>query len=432
MSLPSYSIKQIYAHPWRTARNQSILDTLFLFLLEAIAFSLPLEGIIISEGSRTFTFYISIMAVGVAALRLPYLLRNLRRTPPLLVFIGVFLLGIFMYYIRPFRENNTEIPLMIQLIVMSIMFSYVADQPHARQRILWVYWLGWTLFVIVSMFEVLGGSATGMVQRGGEVIRLQILNYSIGSHSGHVGAGLMLALSLAMITRTLWLRLAVIASIAAGSLTLFFGGTRGALLGVVASTILWLVVDRFVVARAGELSRSSISKVVTLVLIIVTVFIVLTQTQIGIEVLNSMGTRLSQTIEEGDVSSRDLIFEAAVTVFNENPMGVGYGNAQALIGRQLHGLVRDAHNHALRMYIETGVIGGTLFLLSLAFITRRGLKWYLLTQENFFFPMIFLFFYAATLAAFNYKITWFFVTMNALTPLDSPEYRAELENAESP
>jgi len=434
-SLPSSSASQPYAHPWRTARNHSVLDTLFLFLLSAVAFSLPLEGVLISEGSRTFTFYFSILAAGVAVLRLPYLIRNLLRTPPLLVYIGVFVLGIILYFIRPFR-GSSEINLLFQLIIMSCMFIYVADQPRARQQILWVYWFGWTLFVIVSMIEVLGGGATDTVlQQSSDVVRLKILNYSIGNHSGQVGAGLVMALSLAMTTRRLWLRLAVIASITAGSLTLFFGGTRGALLGVVATTALWLIIDRFSAVRSKKpLDRNSTSKAVTMIIIVIAVFIVLTQTQIGIEMLDSMGTRLDQTIESGDVSSRDIIFEAAVSIFNDYPMGVGYGNAQALIGRRLHGLERDPHNHALRMFIETGVIGGSLFILSLAFITRRGLKWYLRSQENFLFPMIFLFFYAATLAAFNYKITWFFVTMNALTPLDNPEYQAELEaqEAESP
>lgn len=432
MSLPSSFIKRTYAHPWRTARNQSVLDTVFLVVLGAVVFSLPLEGVLISEGSRTFTFYFSIIAVGVAAFRLPILIRNLLRTPPMLVYIGVFLLGILLFYIRPFRETNSDINVIVQLVILSTMFIYLADQPKARQQILWVYWFGWTLFVIISMFEVLGGAATNtMGAPDSEVVRLKILNYSIASHSGHVGAGLMLALSLAMTTRSLWLRLAVVASIAVGSLTLLFGGTRGALLAVVASVGLWLVINRFVKVKPSKPTSSSVTKAVTFITIIVTVFLILTQTQIGVELLDSMGVRLNQTIEEGDLSSRDVIYEAAISIFHDNPMGVGYGNAQPLIGRRLNGLERNPHNDYLRMFIETGVIGGGLFILSLVFITRRGLRWYLRSQESLLFPMIFLLFYAATVSGFGYKTTWFFVTMNALTPLDNPEYREELAAEEA-
>ena len=157
MSSPSHSMEQPYLHPWRTARNRSIFDTLLLISLAAVAASLPLEGVVLSEGSRTFTFYFSVLAAGLAAFRLPYLIRSLLRSPRMLLIFAAFGLGIILYYIRPFGRNS-DINLLVQLFILAIMFMYIADDPHARRVIMWVYLVGWALLVVISLVEVMKGN----------------------------------------------------------------------------------------------------------------------------------------------------------------------------------------------------------------------------------------------------------------------------------
>ncbi len=418
----------LYSHPWRTARNRSLLDIALHVILGAMVFSLPLEGIVI-PGARTFTFYLSIMALGLVIFRLPHLVRNLIRAPGMLLLAGAFGLGVFLYFIRPIGNTNS-LRVLLQLLLMAAMFMYTADLPDTRRRFLWIYWLSWTIFVAVSLIQVLsqGIDASNVAARG--QIRIELFNYTIASHSGQVGAGLALAIPLAMTTRSLRLRALVIASVVGGSLTLLFGGTRGALLGLVAALGIWLIIAPF--ASKSKKGASSISRAITLLLLIIGVFVVLTQTEIGTRLLKSMELRLTQTVEEGDLASRDIIYVGAVQIFLENPLGVGYGNAQPLIGWELKGLERGAHNHYLQVLVESGIFGGLLLFLGLFLIGRRGLRWYLLTQENYFFPMIFILFYAATVDALSYKIAWFFFAMNALTPLDTDQSTGLPDKTEQP
>lgn len=407
-----------YSHPWRTARNRSLIDTLLHVVLGAMVFSLPLEGFVI-EGGRTFTYYLSILALGLVFFRLPILIRNLIRAPGMLLLAAAFGLGVFLYFIRPIG-NTDSLKVLLQLLLMAAMFMYAADLPDTRRRFLWIYWVAWTIFVTASLVQVLIRGVDAFNVAAGGQIRIELFNYSIAAHSGQVGAGLALAIPLALSTRSLKLRGLVAASVVAGSLTLLFGGTRGALLGLVAAMGTWFIIAPF--ARQTNKTASSRSKAITFLILLIGVFVVLTQTEIGSSLVESMGLRLTQTVEEGDVASRDVLYVAAVQIFAENPMGVGYGNVMPLIGWKLRGTVLGTHNHYLQVLVESGVGGAILLFLGLALILRRGLRWYLLTQENYFFPMIFLLFYAATVDALSYKIAWFFFAMNALTPLSAGQH----------
>ncbi|MCC7291260.1 MAG: O-antigen ligase family protein [Phycisphaerales bacterium] len=89
--------------------------------------------------------------------------------------------------------------------------------------------------------------------------------------------------------------------------------------------------------------------------------------------------------------SRWAIWRNSLRVFTSSPLvGVGMGNASAAMGEQLHGEARDVHSNYLGALVETGVVGGLIFL---GVLGLAGLAVWRIPQANPGVPATILFLY---------------------------------------
>ena len=401
-----------YSHPWRTPRGRSFIDTAFKFVLYAIALSLPAEGLIDLAG-RTPTFFLSIVAAGIALFRLPGILKNVGKSKGMLLVMFAFFFAIALYFYNPIREHNEIVP-MIQRIILTCLFLYFADLGSFRQRTIELYWYGWLLLVTYSVIQVLAGNVRSITLLE-DVTRIYVPGYSLGEHSAQVVTGLVLSFPMLFRPQTPPKRALLLVGLALGSLSMFISANRSGFLGLLAALALWLVLRGFV---RRSLSQTLVSRAVTLVLMIIGVYVAFTQTSFGPEMLDTMFIRLNQTFVEGRTSRRDELFIIGLDLATRNPIGIGYGNSMGMVA-QYQGVEMDIHNQYLRMLIDGGIVGFLIFGTGVGLIVKNGWDWYRASGDDYFFPMIFLLLFAATVAGFHYKITWFFLGMNAITPLQA-------------
>lgn len=397
-----------YGHPWRVPRGHSLLDPLLNWGLVLLATLLCIEGVLPKyiPGTRSLPFYLMVVLSLIAFLRLPLLIHKVFSASGLVLIFATFALSIWLYFFTPVRPNR-EYFLLIQLMVMTVVFLYVASDIVWRQRLAWGFWFGWVLLIIVSFYEFSTGNATQLTVG---IVRYEVAGFSPAFHSTYVGTGLAVAITLTIQSDSnRFTRLLLLLSVALGTIVLLMSNTRSGTLFAILTTILLGIV------RFGESINSGGEKsnpLLWYIMAIVAAVLALSQTSLGEELLDAQLARFS-TISEGDFSQRDVLFENGLQIALENPIGVGQGNSLYYM-RSLFGKFIDPHNYHLRILIESGFIGFILYILGLGAITINGWCWYKQPPVGvFFWGFVFLLMVTATAQAFHYKIMWFFIALNA-------------------
>jgi len=399
-------------HVWRIPRGSSILDRLLTVILAFTAFSLPVEGVLPSYfGIRSLPFYLMAVATVLALLRLPHILSNLRRAPGLKLIIIAFIWSGVLYIFNPLR-SHTEVPLMLQLMVLATLMLHVADDEQKRHKLLWSYWVGWFILVILSLLEYLNGNY--VIWSRGDVIRVrEILGFQANEHVHHIGVGLLVSLSLAARVRKL-IPFFIIA-ISMGSLVFVFGNSKSGSLALGIALVVWLLA---VISTKKDRTAATWLAIVPLVL--VASYIAFTQTELGKQLFPNFMARMRSTFEQGDLSSRDELLSEGIKLATNNLLGVGQGNSLALMAQTSLRMQIDVHNYYLRLLIEGGILGILLVLMGILRILKQGWQWYIVSGEiSYLIALFYILIVAAAVPGFHYKITWFFLSMNSLTPLST-------------
>lgn len=100
-------------------------------------------------------------------------------------------------------------------------------------------------------------------------------------------------------------------------------------------------------------------------------------------------SRLSSSINDGDLSQRDLIWAASIELIYDNPLfGIGQTGFVNSISDALYGVSTSPHNVFIEVFCYTGLFGFTLFLLFIIPIIKY--PFYINSKTNNYLPLLFL------------------------------------------
>lgn len=409
-------------HMWRIPRGLSVIDTVLVFLLSIITFSLPLEGITtyyLPGRVRSFTFYLMVLAAGLAFLRLPYFMSQFFKNLGLPLISIVYFYMTLLYLLNPIVKNAPT-QLLVQLLILAGIFTYIADDKQIRSQLMWSYYIGWCILVLLSIYEFQTGNVDLKVR--GDVVRVEnLIGYSANQHARQVGVGIIL--SLALITEDKInniLKLAIAGFMAVGSLALLLGGSRSTLfvtIGVSIAILFYQLLKPFFYHQKPVHKNKTIQTFLIAVALL-GVYFALTETSLGNTLLRSNISRLEE-IQEGKVGKRDVLWTSSLKAAWDYPLGVGSNNSLHYVAQEskLDTELIDSHNYYLRILVEGGIFGFVLFMVALGLILRSGWKWTLMSGNSvYIFCFIFMLLVSISGINFHLKITWFFLAMNAVTP----------------
>ncbi len=405
-----------YRHMWHVPRGYSIIDVALNRVLLLLAFSLPLEGILqdfTGSTGRSLAFYLAVVAVGLAFLRIPQVLYNVGNAHGYILLVGVYAWTLILYYFFPLIDNNTN-KLLIQLIILGGIFLYVSDRRDLRNRLLWAYWLGWMLLVLWSLSSYAHGDY--QLWEHGSVIRVaQISGYTANQHARQIAAGMLVTFTLLLTQRRILIRFVGVVIFVVAAFVLLITNSRGGI------SSLLLTLGLFFMAQPlyARSSRRFATLGVLIVLLVFGLQYVFFETSDGRRFWNSYVLRVNQLLYAENDSSRERIAQATIDVFWEKPLGVGQQNSQAYLRERL-GSAYDPHNYYLRILAEAGLPGTIMFAAGLYMVVRNGWRWLIYSGEDqFFWPLLYFLIAAATGRDFHFKVFWFFLAMNAYTPASS-------------
>lgn len=409
-------------HMWRIPRGISVIDTVLVFLLSIITFSLPLEGITtyyLPGRVRSFTFYLMVLAAGLAFLRLPYLMGQFFKNLGLPLISVVYFYITVLYLLNPIvKDAPTQ--LLVQLLILAGIFTYIADDKQIRNQLMWSYYIGWCILVLLSIYEFQTGNVGLKVS--GDVVRVKnLIGYSANQHARQVGVGIIL--SLALITEdkiNSILKLTIAGFMAVGSLALLLGGSRSTLLITIAVSIaiLFYQLLKPFLYHQEPVHRNKVIQTFLIAVALLGVYFTFTETSLGNTLLRSNISRLEE-IQEGKVGKRDVLWTSSLKAAWDYPLGVGSNNSLHYVAQEskLNKELIDSHNYYLRILVEAGFMGFAMFMLGIWLIARRGWLWTIQSGESvFFFCLLFMLLVSLSGINFHLKITWFFLAINAVTP----------------
>lgn len=389
---------------------------LFPWVLAVIVFSLPLETLLPHYfGIRSHVYYLTILALALSALYLKQLVQNFSRSKGLLLLFLSFFWTILIYFLSPFHYNS-EYVLLVQQILFCFLLLYIANSPVWRIRLIWLYWAGWVLLCIISLQYYLAGNVdTVDYSKLGIERIIGVLSFSAAQHGAQIATGFMVALILFFNQKKSFTKALLFGSLLLGSIVVIMTASRTAVISLLLTIITYFLVE--VEQKRNKFIQANLVPIITLLL---GMFFVFSQTDTGSSLMNPFIKRINLTVQTGDTTGRSNLAWAAWELAKENPiLGIGQGNSVLAMGRYSigHSMGVDVHNYYLRMLVEGGWVGLTLFLTGLFLIVRQGWRWYQFSGESFYFyPLLLLLIIAFGGRPFHYKILWFFFAFNALTP----------------
>ncbi len=402
-------------HIWRIPREQSVLHRLLGYLLILIAFSLPLEGLLqrVVETDRSLAFYLTVVAAGLGFLRLLPLLNELRRATGLLLLIGVYV-WLALLNVANNSRSTSEIVLMVQLLIMAVLFVSWADDSKMRDRFVWAYWWGWFTLTVLSTYVLFSGDVNLVRNYGAGYIRAdEVLGYSTNQHAIQVGCGIVLTWVLLMRSKRLPTTLLLIASVVLSAVPLLATASHTGTIGIFIVLSIWFGTQIVLFAR---LRRSMVAGFVVL-MVFFGIQQLIANSPLGASLFASYTARIERMVSREDFSRRDVLFLQGLAAAERNLLGVGQGNSLDALAAINGGLRIDPHNYYLRILIEGGIPGLIVFTTAIFLVLRSGWRYYRQTgKPDFFWPLLYLLVVAVAGRSFHYKILWFFLVLNVITP----------------
>jgi O-antigen ligase len=271
-----------------------------------------------------------------------------------LVYVGIYLLhGLFLpnEYLGGFFTRL--VTLLQAMIVLWIGSDILKDEKMAKKALL--------AYSIASVISALGFvfSLPGFVASGE-------LGTTRASAIGTSATSLALATVMAL---GLWLNLAhkrllpsvwMFVSMIVLSVAIVYSGTRNGFLAAIIGLSVYLV--------PYWKHRWRISTVIIGVIAIGGLAYIAAKSPVFYE-------RWQAFVEEGDLASRDTIFEEALGMISERPL-VGWQPVQFEyeLGSRTGYSIKAAHNLYLHLFMEVGIVGAVPFLIGLALCVRRAWK----------------------------------------------------------
>lgn len=250
---------------------------------------------------------------------------------------------------------------LIQLTVLSwVAFNIMRDRKTAQMALL-------TLALACSFLALLqiSGIAQSVIEAKGSVARAAVF----GFHPNHLAR--ILVLGMLALIGTLYIRkqnsmrvlLIVSPCLVLLSAVLLQTGSRGALLALGAALFTFAL-------RNGSLKKKALN-IFGLVVLLGVLALAAVQSDV-------MRSRFEETIEDGDLARRELIYPTAWQMFKEKPL-LGWGPVTSVyeLGMRLghpEEEIKNPHNLILYGLVTSGLLGSFPLFLGIALATWSGWK----------------------------------------------------------
>ena len=219
--------------------------------------------------------------------------------------------------------------------------------------------------VVLSLLQLSGVASRAVEADTAAIVRVTAFGFHPNNLARILMLGLLIIVGLTLLRRRSSVRSLLIVSplIVLLSVALVQTGSRGGLLALAAG-IMTLVL------RRGSIMMKLLNAAGLMLLLGIFFFAAL-QSDI-------MRARFEETLEDGDVARRDLIYPTAFQMFQEKPLfGWGPVNSTYELGTRLghpEEETKNPHNLILFGFVSTGIIGSLPLLIGIGFATFNAWK----------------------------------------------------------
>jgi O-antigen ligase len=275
-----------------------------------------------------------------------------RPSPAMLWFCCYLILFCVMALLIPSqlrRQVLSGLATFVQLLLFFWIGSALLQDTRLVRRALLAYGAACSVLALGSLASVPGISSS--VRAGGGVrgLRATALDYNANALAMVLGAGIVMLVGLLLdnTRRSRGQRWLLLGMVAPMSLLLVNTGSRGGLLALVAGMSLFLV--------PLAPSRRRIAALGLGVFALIALAIMVARNPVSAQ-------RVMQTVEEGRVAGRDVIYRKALGMIEEKPI-LGWGPVYHYyeLGTRLGLPTRDPHNGFLWLLLECGIVGTAAF-----------------------------------------------------------------------
>lgn len=355
-------------------------DLFFFFVICLLAAAIPNDSLLggydlaSGRGLRSPSYYVGVVASIISLAFIPQMFRAFFRSTPMVLATAAFticivvLSGFVLAGDASFRAGY-QLDRQFKSIFMAVLILVAAERPVWRRRIISAYFAGSLLLALIVIFLVLSGQAATMRHQSGT--RTSVLGMNENVQSTLAAACAILALVRSLLDeRRRWIL--VWGGIYLVSMAAFvLGASRTALAAVVAGH---LIVLAFTFSTSSRRQRASWlpSWVKTPAIVFgLTAMTLIAANRVDFlhQATDAMESRSESALEGHDLGMRDVLAEATLRIFIENPAGVGAGRSMDM----LQGY--DPHNGYLKLAAEGGVASLLLFLLAMVAVGRHAIRW---------------------------------------------------------
>ncbi len=291
------------------------------------------------------------------------------------------------------------------LITLSTIFSLDTQNSffgiYPRYTSSWVFFISWLVFILVlavqnkrimeslirlsallgvlmAVWGILQFYGIGFYAGQSEVVRTLIPSF-LGNpsfSSMFIVASLPLLLWYKGMNGKIWTKYVYIISIALVFLSLIYFNSRGAIVAVASSLLIYVALNAF---KAKKFNNKILALGLIVFMAVAGAFYYQTRVDIG--------GKESGYAQQAS-SSRLILWDLTVSQIGQMPLfGTGFGNFFLAFRENTHPIFSssewfdDAHNFVLQFYTTTGVLAGTVFMLLLAYTFFTLFKSYLNRED---------------------------------------------------
>ncbi len=379
---------------------------LLYWTLVVYAFLLPLEIIELGPATRGSLTLPKMAAVALLGLALASRKLAFRKFEWPHGAFACYLIALFfgVANVSP-RMEGQVFSLLITLVQLFLIFwlssNLLRDEQLARRTII-AFSLGCSVVAICGFFNI-GGMATMSEAKG--VSRLSFGDYDPNeiAYFMALGVAILIGMTLENTQKSILLKGAFIGLAFPQVLMIMNSGSRTGLASVVMGIAIFVI-----------LLKKRKNKVLTILagcmVLCVVVYLALTNP--------ATATRLQDSVEEGHVLGRGLIYQSALDMIAEKPfLGWGPIENQYELGRRTGRGIVSPHNLYLRVLLQVGFIGGGLFLIGLALCVWSA--WRGRARALGIIPFVLIAVVLISNLALDYltrKVTWFVLALVVAAP----------------
>jgi len=318
------------------------------------AFLLPLETVELGFASRGVLTLPKMAAMGLVGLSLLHRKLAFRRFGWPHVFLVGYLFALLMSLgtisIRNESQVIAQLVTLVQLFAIFWLTSNLLTNEVVARRALWSFSIGCFVLAICALFNI-GGMANTSTAKGLQRLTVQGFDPNEISYILALGIATLIGLFLDKGHKSVFSKILIVGLVLPQVAMLISAGSRTGLAAVVMGIILFVVFMK-------KHKNKTMTIFVCGITLLGVCYLALTNPVTA--------ARLQDSVEEGHLSGRGLIYKSALDMIWEKPLlGWGAVENQFELGRRTGRGICSPHNLYLRILLQVGFMGGVFFFIGL-------------------------------------------------------------------